>query len=360
MRIFSDSHHAGLYRSIFLLFQDRLGHEVWFPDGSMCEWVNRDAPGAWLSPNIAGNGGVPDRHLDEHGNIPNICSRDQFLEMDWDAVIITRPESIPAFQHLISHHPKGRGIKRIGQAGNESQYYDWDFVPNFLSSDYLSYVRCPDKVNKIHYMQETGRQFQIEQFVPLTQEDLRRVNTFINCLESFNGWEWDKDGGQWHGACPHCDGPAIPGQRVSVRDIWHTMDAHLPEWELRDFGIHNSKGMLNEKEMPARILEGALTWCFKTYEGMGHSIAQSISMGRLCLIPRRFHRYRTANQFLIPNITCLEAEWTPESCVNAVRWFTKSLDRANEYSEACFKASKAVFNWEHEAFRVREFMDKLQ
>lgn len=360
MKIWSDSHHSGLLRSLFLLLQDRLGHELWFPDGSFCTNVNFSHVGAWLPPNVAACGGIPERHLNEVKNLPNVCSEQQFMEMNWDAVIVSRPESVQFIRKLVEAHPNRPNIKMIGQAGNEGQYYDWGFIPNFLSSDYLSYERAPKDINKIHYMQEVGRQFQAETFTPLTEESLKTVNTFINCLDSFNEWTWDKDVSWWGGKCPHCDGTPNFDPAVSVYGLWRNMASHLPECKLKDYGINNTQGAIRETLLPEKILGGSLTWAFKTYEGMGHSIAQSISMGRLCLVPRRFHRYRTANQFLIPNLTCLEADWKAESCIEMIRWFTSDLNRANDHSEACFHAAKGLFNWKHEASRVKRFMDNLR
>ena len=290
-----------------------------------------------------------------------MISKEEFMENKWDAVIISRPESVPVMRSLLSEHPNGVNIKRIGQAGNEGQSYDWDWIPNFLSSDYLSYLRAPASVNKIHYMQEAGRQFQPEIFTPLTEESLNTVNTFINCLRSFNGWEWNKDRPYWNERCPHCESSdSAPGPHASMIGIWEGMKNDMPNTRFKDYGIDNSQGMISERELPEKITGGSLTWGYKTYDGYGHSIAQSISMGRLCIVPRRFFRYRTANRFLIPNLTCLEADWDTESCVKVIKDFTSDLDRANEYSEACFKAAKGIFNWEHEANRVKEFISQLR
>lgn len=360
MKIFCDWHHGGLGRSLFLLLQHRLGHDVYFPSGEFANWANSNRVGTWLTPGVASAGGVPDHHLNQHGELKNVISKEEFMAMDWDAVVITRPESEVLFRQLIAEHRLGLRIKRIGQAGNEGTYYDWNFVPNFLSSDYLSFLRCPGNVNKIHYMQEVGHQFQPQEFVPLREDNLTKINTFINCLNSFTRWNWDKDQSWWDRRCPHCDGNTGIGEVVSVYDIWGGMKRLIPTYEFRDFGINNVYGSVNEKTLPYVCTEGALTWCFKTYEGMGHSIAQSIALGRLCLVPRRFHKYRTASQFLIPNLTCFEADWNAESCAEVIKWFTSSLQRANIYSKACFDAAKGIFNWEKEAFRVKEFLEKLQ
>jgi len=360
MNIFVDWHHGGLGRSLVLVLEDRLGHKVYGPSHDLCEFGNVVNPGTWLHPNVAGSGGVPDKHLNEHKEIKTV-TKDQFMSMDWDAVVITRPESVTPIRMLLDQHPNGSKVKRIGQAGNEGQTYDWGYIPNFMSSDYLSYLRAPHDINKIHYMQEIGRQFQPDKFTPLTEESLHTINTFINCLSSFNGWSWNHEKTWWGERCPHCDtNEPSPGLPVSVAGIWQDMKISMPDRKFNDYGINNSGGMISELFLPDKIKDGALTWGFKTYDGFGHSIAQSVSMGRLCIAPRRFHKYRTASQFLIPNLTCLEAEWSAESCKSVIDWFTASLDRANDYSEACFNAAKGIFNWGHEAFRVKEFLSQLR
>ena len=360
MKIFIDWHHGGLGRSLFLLLQVRLRHKVYGPGHDLCELANISIPGTWLPPNVAGNGGVPDEHLNDAGEVPTV-SRDEFMSTDWDVVVITRPESVPTFRTLLNDHPKGDKIKRIGQAGNEKQIYDWGWIPNFLSSDYLSFKRAPEDINKIHYMQEAGWQFQPKRFTELTEESLRTVNTFINCLSSFGDWNWNRDKPYWGDSCPHCESPSGGSDpHAHITNMWSEMKNNLPDRRFLDYGINNSQGMISERELPNKITGGVLTWGFKTYDGYGHSIAQSISMGRLCIVPRRFFKYRTASKFLIPDLTCLEAEWSGQSCIDVIRKFTDNLDRANEYSYACFKAARGIFNWEHEANRVREFISQLR
>lgn len=360
MLLFSDSHHSGLLRSLFLLFRVRLKHDIYFPDPSFCDWANTQIAGAWLPPNIRGCGGIPDDYLSEHGEIRTQISREVFLSLDWDAVLITRIESQGFFEELIRDHPSGKKIKIIGQAGNDGTEYNWEFVKNFLSSDYLSFMRCPHTVNSIHYMQEVGEQFRPQRFVQLTEESLKGVNTYINCLQTFGKRKLNHDYSLWNESCPHCDSRGSGDFEVNVNGIWDGMKPILPSHTFRDYGIDNSYGMASERDMPAIINNSSLTWGYKTYEGFGHSISQSISMGRLCIVPRRFHRYRTANQFLIPNLTCLEADWSEVNCAQVIREFTQDLDTANEYSLACFRAAKGLFNWEHEAARVATFLDKLQ
>lgn len=361
MKLFSDHHHGGLGRSLFLLFHERLGHEIFFPDPSFVHWSqNHGKSGVWLpvtTDHYRQLSGVPERFIE---NFPFGCSHEQFLATDWDAIIISRCESIPLFHRLIMEHPRGKSIKIIGQAGNEKSEFDWNFMKNFMSSDYGSYM-CSGAPNKIFYSQELGQQYHQGEFVPITAEGLKTVATFTNCLNSFNGWQWDKDLRSWDRKCPHCDSIDVAhSPSVSIYNLWKGMKEWMPECKFKDYGINNTCGMLPEKDLPAAYHDASCGFFFKTYEGYGHSLCQSIALGRPAVIPRRFFRYRTAQQYLLPNRTCLECDWTLESIVHTLRDYTSNLHRANDMAYACWKTAKGLFNWEYEASRVKTFLERLR
>ena len=360
MKIFCDHHHGGLGRSLFLLFHERLGHDIYFPGPSFATWANNNAGhGVWLPvvPDHYRNlQGVPEKYFE---SFPYFVSKEEFLSQDWDMVLISRSESVDLFKKLIAEHPRGKSMKVVGQAGNEKTVHDWGFVKNFMSSDYGSYIHCP--VNKIFYSQELGHQFQPKEFTPVKIEDLKTVATFTNCLPSFNSWHWDKDAGHWRDSCPHCESKSVvPTPEISVYGLWNGMKEAMPECQFKDYGINNTYGMLAEKDMPAAYFGSSCGYYFKTYEGYGHSLLQSISLGRIPIIPRRFFQYRTARQYLMPFRTCLECDWTLDSLVATVRLLTENIHRTNDMSFACWEAARGLFNWEYEASRVKEFLGTLR
>ena len=369
MKFFADFHHGGAARGLFLTMKYRLGHDLYFPETTFAQYASEAAnkPGTWLGicpHTFAKNGGIPKQFLNEDESFPYVMNQEQFMETDWDGIFITRTESQPIFKKLVEKHKHRQKIKFIGSMGNENTVFDWSWVKNLMVSDYLSYVSCPSHVNKIHYSQEMGTQFAEEnkEFVPIKQEDLVNIFTFINCLSSFTGpWYWDSEGSCCGGKCPHCDGVPNTSSHgpYSPYNIWNELTGKLPNHRFTDFGIVNSGGVIPEKQLPEKYHKCALTWHFKTYDGYGYSLLQSIAMGRLAIVPRRFHRYRTAGKYLINNLTCFEAEWNSNSIKSVIEYFTADLDRANKYSEACFNAAKHLFNWELEAYRVNEFINKL-
>lgn len=370
MKFFADFHHGGAARGLFLTLKHRLGHDIYFPESTFakyaCEFFKKE--GTWLGicPNtFAKNGGIPKNYLTSDESFPFVMTKEEFLDTDWDAIFITRTESQPIFKHLLQIHPKGSKIKRIGSMGNENTVFDWNWVPNLMVSDYLSFVMSPKNVNRLHYAQEMGTQFaeDNQEFVPITEDNLKTISTFINCLPTFNGpWFWDSEASCCHGKCPHCDG--VPNLSthgpISPFGIWTNLKNSMPNHKFYDYGIVCSQGVVPEKQLPEKYHQCALSWHFKTYDGYGFSLLQSIALGRLVIVPRRFHRYRTAGKYLINNLTCFEADWNPESIKEIIEYFTSDINRANKYSKACFDASKTLFNWDLEAFRVQEFLQKLK
>lgn len=360
MLLFADSHHGGLTRSLFLLFHERLNHEIYFPNPDFVNWsVEHSKLGVWLPAtenHFENLQGVSQRYID---HFPYSINREEFLSKDWDAIIITRCESLPLFEKLLQDHTK-KDIKIIAQAGNEKTIYDWNWVKNFMSSDYGSYMQS-GAANRIFYSQELGHQYNTEDFVPIQAEHLKTVVTFTNCLASFSSWNWDKDAWSWGGVCPHCDNcHTSQSDNISVFDLWNGMKEKMPECQFKDYGINNSQGMLAEKDMPDAYLNSTCGYFFKTYEGYGHSLLQSISLGRIAIIPRRFFQYRTAKQYLLPFRTCLECDWTVDSLVSNIRLLTDNIHRANDMSYACWQTAKGLFNWEYEASRVKIFLENLQ
>ena len=365
MRIFADFHHAGMARGIMLLFVDRLGHEVWFPDAGFACWAMDyvNTPGVWnhKSRGLAERcGGIPQTMLDAAGEYPYICSQEQFFATEWDAVLITRTESQPIFDALIAGHPRGGTIKRIVLHGNEGGGYDYQMLRNLMSSDYSTYMTAPSGVHKIHYSQELGRHYHTE-YVPITEKSLKRVHSYMQFLRLYQRpTTYDSDIALMRG-CPHCrasDGKPLIWEPAF--ELWGKCVDRCIGVEFHGYGHGSPEGLMPESEMPGAYHNAALTWHMKHCEGYGFSLLQSIACGRLVIVPKRFYRYRTAGQYLINQKTCFEVEWNAAAIGALVKWYTSDLDRANEFAAACWQAGKGLFNWEFEAHRVKRFLEELK
>ena len=361
MRILIDSHHSGAARAQYTVLHERLGHEVYFPNEELCNIANKiSRPGDWLA---ICNEGWKHRlggFLVQDGHVPAI-GMEEFLDTKWDAVLMTRTESEKVFQNLLHVHEDGAKIKRIAMTGNDGAVYDWNFVPNFMSTDYLAFIKAPKEINKIWYSQEIGAHFGYGGYREITQENLRTVASYVNCFPSFTDtWEWDAEFTARGGFCPHCysdrRGHSI---HATPFHIWTEAQRLLPNHQFREYGINCRDGMIPECELPRKYYDTSCTIHMKTYDGYGLSMLQSIACGRPVIVPRGFHRYRTAGKYLIDHLTCFECEWTQESVSEKIAYLTDNVERANRYGHACYTAALGLFNWELESKKVQEFLEKL-
>jgi hypothetical protein len=367
MRIFSDFHHAGAAQGQILLLHARLGNDVYYPNDAFIKRISHlmKNPGDWLSPTpdwLQKMGGVPDSVANDAHRY--IISYEEFMGMKWDAVLCTRYESQDIFKSLIAEHPDMKDVKIIGMTGNDCTTYDWSWMKNFMSCDELSYFHAPKDINKIWYSQEIGQHYG-RVYASVTEQSLKKVNSFINCWPSFDQeWYWNHEFPGAHGKCPHCKSQDQNLQFGPVRpyNIYHDAMTSLVKnfgYQYGEYGINCRDGMIPEHRLPQVYASGALTIHMKTYDGYGYSMLQSIACGRPVIVPRGFFKYRTANKYLIPNLTCFEVEWSAEDLVDTVRAMTSDLDTASKYSQSCYRAAHGIFNWELEAFRIKKFMKRL-
>ena len=354
-KIFVDFHHTGLARGVCRLFRDRLGHAVFFPTLGWCQDVTGNTlDKIWtFTSEVQGTW---------HGceGLPPTIDRDRFLSSSWDIILVTRTESQPIFKQLLKEHVHGDKIKPLAISGNQGGGFDWSWVYGLLTSDLPTYHHAPlTPDRKIHYSQEIT--VRTPAFVPILPDNLNRVHCYMNFLLNYTT--------PYHpvyiispsSECPHCksDDILFDEPRSSTLHLWHECRERLPNHRLNSYGWACEHGHVEECFLPIKYTEGALSWHFKHVEGYGFSLLQSIACGRLPIVQERFYRYRTAGRYLINNLTCFEVPWNSESICDVIRWFTSDLDRANEYSEACWKAGQALLNWEHEANRVEAWLKGL-
>jgi len=363
MKIFIDYHHSGAARGQVLLLQERLKHDVYFPNAMFVDGVVRK--GLCDNTQLLS---VDKNWLKELGeDIPfnNDISLDEFMSTEWDVVMCTRIETQNMFRWLVENHPRGKNIKIIGMTGNDAVEFDWGLVRNLMATDYPTYENAPRDVNKIYYSQEISSNFG-RKYVPITDHIGTVVNCYINCWNNFDGpWVWDA-GYARHGHCPHCgmrtDNTRLGASNpVSPFGIWAEVRRRLSgDVAMRSYGIACDDGFIPEPQLPVYYENSVATIHMKTYDGYGFSVLQSIASGRIAIVPKQFFRYRTAGKYLIPGVTCIEVDWSVDSLEEAVRYITGDIHRADVLNHACYDAARGLFNWDCEAFRVDEFLSKLK
>jgi len=355
LKLFCDFHHGGLARSMWYLFGDRLGYEIRFPHYNFTHDV---APGGvWNELHEDGIAHIGEWDGEAWRARGGLIEKQEFLDTKWDIILVTRHESMAVFKSL--GHPKP-GVKYIGVAGNENIFYDSTWIPNLLSTDCSTYRNAPADVYKILTGQELGRQYG-KTFVPVTAEALHKVNTYLNNMTGHDvDFTWGCDA---FNGCPHCEGIPRKHEPVNLFKLWESTRKATPDYQWGLYGHFNDNcngRAVIETELAAVYASAALTWHYKTAEGWGHSLLQSIACGRPVIVPEKFFRYKNAGRYLIPEQTCFECDYTAENIAQTIRRVTADIDTANHYAKRCWDVAHTLFDWSHEAWRVKKWMENLR
>lgn len=176
MRALVDRHHADLFYSLQLLFEDRLGIEVWTPIGH--EWWDE---GIWrfgegygddrLARQFLGPQPAFDAH---HPKRPiRFITYPQARMMGWDYVVATVQDN----QRGFADFARRVGATYVLQVGNTNQDVDWSLDPIALVSS-----EVPIRGKGITYHQELEAETTFR-FRDLPA-DRAVIRSFVNCFPS--------------------------------------------------------------------------------------------------------------------------------------------------------------------------------
>src|SRR6185295_6429566 len=135
-RIFVDFHHSSLLRSLIMLFENRLGYQVfrpigiqWYAEGHWAINKEYDTAKQYLSMGQVPKDNTPPLNnpknaekgiyycFDPDGiNLNRACTLQYFKTHSFDYLVASIPEHIPVFKYLISKYQ--HGAKLIVQIGN--------------------------------------------------------------------------------------------------------------------------------------------------------------------------------------------------------------------------------------------------
>lgn len=195
MKALLDHHHAGLFESLLLLFEDRLGYECWTPVGY--EWWNagiwrhgeehfgRELADQYLSTDDAGwsrwqGGDTPGTFERIDREYPDRTYRGITLEaarsMDWDVIIATVPDNQQGFARFA----REVGAQYVYQVGNTNQQIDWSLDPLALVS-----AESPILGRGVRYHQEMDASYT---WHPPAEADRYRIGSFVNLMPRIECW----------------------------------------------------------------------------------------------------------------------------------------------------------------------------
>lgn len=342
MKVFADLHHGDLYHSLQLLFEKRLGWELYRPIGT--EWATEGywqiaAPygndpgtirqflgldthkwesGKFLNGDWTENDGIYHIYDPISKDFQKAITLDKFKEMDIDIVISSIPAHDETFARLIREHkPKA---KHIAQMGNSYQTTD---VANVMCS--TAPYPVPLGKNVVFYHQE----FDLNIFKFKYPDLSNKITSFVNCLPK--------------------------------PEIFELYKINLPEFEFKSYGESCPDGIVTGLENIANIMSESLFGYLNKPggDGFGHIIHNWFACGRPLIIAGRDYEDKLAGNLLLDGITCIDTDrHTFNENINLIKEYSKP-EKHYEMCEAVSAQFKKVVNFDEEEQRIRKFLDYL-
>ena len=348
MKIFSDMHHGGLYASLHLLLEKRLGHSLYRPIGM--EWHSN---GYWDIAKPYGDdtgtvrqflalGSVPDdgssglnesRFLVDdvhyiwdgvHGIHQKAITLDKFLSMDFDVLIASIPAHVRTYRRLIrTHKLKAKLIYHIGNIDWHTKI-PYEEIENIM----LSVKEFPmvKSKNVVFYKQE----FDEDVFYPAQERPFNMITSFVNCLPNH---------GYFH----------------SFKGIME------PDYDVKAYGISCPDGIISGiSELASIMRRSKFGYHNKPYgDGYGHVIHNWFASGRPVLVNMGDYKDKLAGELMEDGKTCIDIDGRSAQQVAGIVRELSDLEYADMTTNVRNKY-KEVVDFNKDAGIVREFLERLK
>lgn len=360
MNVLVDRHHAGLLYSLQLLFEDRLGYDLYIPIGDKWweskVWQFGKGYGddrlarQYLTINDAelilgldeatpardaeeADGHYVLRDMAEYPERPIRCvTMEQFKNLgDWGFIIATVPDNAPGFAWLA----KQVDAEFVYQVGNHNQFIDWSLDPIVLSS---SEAPIRGRGVTVHQEFEKDTVFQYRDPAPLYERDpyvpftpVHSTGSFVNCFNR------------------------IPRELA----YWQATRAELPGWR---FAMHGSDGD-DGKVGPCPTLADVISsfgfgWHDKPHgDGFGHVIHYLASIGRPLVGNSQHYRGLFAEGLWEDGTTCIDtAGRSPGETAVLLNEIAVDPERHERMCRAIRERVDTLCDFDAEEVKIREVL----
>lgn len=349
MKVFADLHHSGLFYSLKLLFEDRLGAELYRPIGM--DWFENkfwdiakpynDAPDTVAqylsldsrfkpvdgSPVLNKVTDAKPTHYEieesEHGYTQKAITFEQFKEMDIDIVIASVPWHWVTYNNLISlHKPKAKLICQMGNMFTEIYDVMQSGVVKNLMASTINFPYFAE-INTIFYHQEQP----LVDFV-LPDVENRKIKSYAHLL---------------------------PKPEQFVRYI-----EAMPDFEFKAFGAGTTNGWLSGiQNIYKEMQDSQFTYHVKPGgDGYGWNWHSSYMVGRPVITNWSDYEHGLGGKLFEDNVTGINLEaGTVQENADRIR---RHLAEPGKMAQAARDRFMAVVNYDDEEQKFRKFIEKLQ
>jgi len=334
MKVFADFHHDDLFNSFHLLFEKRLGWELYAPAG--IDWYVKGYWGYSPEPRLVDKylgSGKKFEDVGEYSLMENPAHEknikaltfNQFKEMDIDIIISSVPEHLHIYQKLIKDHkPKA---KLIQQVGNEWKKFNYGVCRNLMVS--CSPFKIPSDVNSVFYHQE----FDLDLFNYTPGNSSWPIKSFVNELPDLKDW-----------------------------GLFQRYEKRLKNWNWLSHGLRCRDGDVSPlKNLVRTMKDSSFIFHAKSLgDGFGHVIHNIFALGRPGIIRSHWYKGRLAEALIEDGVTCIDLD---KRVFDANISEIVRVSEPDEYKLMCENARKRfeeVVNYDQEFFKIKNFLRRLQ
>lgn len=352
-KVFTDFHHSGLLQSLILLFEKRLGGQVYRPIGTRWfdkgYWKVYDHPATvqqYLGIGSATPDGTPplnevintiesperalifNCHDIDSGRTNKAITYEGFMSLPFDIVIASLPYHIEPFRKLCQEHPsKPKLIYQIGNAWTTEA----GMAKNVMASAIINDV--PPDVNFISYHQE----FDTDIFHPkfeIVPEN--KIASFVNCFNISDHFKTD-----WQ--------------------LFQQMESIMSDWVFKCYGGQCRDGAVGPTNVLAEEMRSCkFIWNTKAGgDGYGHIIHNAAAIGKPMIVKKSQYLGKMGEKLMIDGETCIDIDnMSTYDIVNKIKHFSLP----GVYEEMChnvYENFRKVVDFDKEEKDIRGFLLKL-
>lgn len=317
MKILCDRHHAGLTTSLILLFQKRLGWDIYFQQG--LEWY----PEFWnIYPHIETAKQYLERELE---GLPGI-TLEEFKKTKFDVLLCSVPQHVDMWIKLRDiYQPQAKLIFQVGNA--------WLFDHSFPIKNIMASAVVPSLMgfHTITYHQE----FPLDIFYYSPVQKTKKIYSFINCLGVVDIYKQDFE-------------------------LFTALEKAMPDWEFKSFGGQCRDGALAPSSVVAdKMREAEFIFSVKSQgDGYGHSIHSGSAVGRNHIVRLSDYKDKLAEP-LLKGVSIVVDNKTPEQIAENIRYWHSETSFLESLSEGSYRIYKQTVNFDEEEIKLRTFLDNL-
>ena len=330
MKVLCDFHHGGLYHAMQLLFEKRLGYEIYRPIGY--EWLPwwrvsdlEPTQRAYLNP--GGEHWLADdgywRWVDHGAELEHKClTFEQFCNEDVGLIVSTHPGHERTWCEMWRKHKPTAKLIRV--AGNTGETINPAYTFNLLDSTSYFHGQAPN-------FQTFHQEFPLDAFTETAPPERLIMRQYLNFFKNHPMYE----------------------------QHWQRYKPLLPEFEWRMHGHQGDHGFLHPlSRIAASMLDSTFVWHIKQ-EGYGHVLHNAFAAGRPVITHIADYRERTGGALLEDGVTCIDiGKGSVADNVAKIRHYAKR-ENLLPMCKAARERFGQVVDFDKEEQEIRAFMRGL-